>query len=476
MSVRSVVAASAALPLRLTVAGAALLAVMIAPQPWLRAVAALVVLGLAWADPEPWTYLAAFCIPFSSVVVQTGRLRFSPADVAVWGAFAGWCGVALRQGVFAPGARRWSSADMGVLLLFAASAFSLLVARDLIAGLDAFRLLVLQPALLYAVIRFGRWPDAGVDRIADAFVAGGAALALAGLWNYSVAGYVEQAGGVNRLLVPFYDSPNHISLYLGRTAATAFCVAAFAQTMNRRWLHAAAFGVMALAFFLTFSRAGLLLGLPAAAALIVVAILRSTGEQRVVRPFWQSPLSASLRDRRLLVALGVLAVIVVALMALTTPRYVSLMRADDVTAGSRLLIWRGAARMIADNPALGVGIGNFFARYPQYMLPEGWREPLLYHAHNAALDFWSMLGIGGLATLIWLEVAFWRTVVRLRRPKLSPDMRALVIGLAAGMAYALAHGLVDTLYFLPDLALAFMLALGMVGTLDLAPGRAADAP
>jgi O-antigen ligase len=152
------------------------------------------------------------------------------------------------------------------------------------------------------------------------------------------------------------------------------------------------------------------------------------------------------------------------------------MRADDVTAGSRLLIWRGAARMIADNPALGVGIGNFFARYPQYMLPEGWREPLLYHAHNAALDFWSMLGIGGLATLIWLEVAFWRTVVRLRRPKLSPDMRALVIGLAAGMAYALAHGLVDTLYFLPDLALAFMLALGMVGTLDLAPGRAADAP
>ena len=42
----------------------------------------------------------------------------------------------------------------------------------------------------------------------------------------------------------------------------------------------------------------------------------------------------------------------------------------------------------------------------------------------------------------------------------------MLIGLTASMAYALAHGLVDTLYFLPDLALAFMLTLGMVTAIE----------
>ena len=83
--------------------------------------------------------------------------------------------------------------------------------------MDGYRLLILQPALLYAVIRFGAWPQAKLNRIADAFVLGGLALALAGLWQYFGAGFAERAEGVNRLLTPFYDSPNHIALYLGRT-------------------------------------------------------------------------------------------------------------------------------------------------------------------------------------------------------------------------------------------------------------------
>ena len=152
-------------------------------------------------------------------------------------------------------------------------------------------------------------------------------------------------------------------------------------------------------------------------------------------------------------------------------RFGSLLALDDGTAASRLLIWRGTARMIAAHPLLGVGIGNYYANYPQYMLPDAWREPLLYHAHNAALDFWSMMGIVGLAAFVWLEVAFWRMALRLRSAALSPDARALLIGLAASMAYALAHGLVDTLYFLPDLALAFMLTLGMVAALELLQQR-----
>jgi O-antigen ligase len=299
--------------------------------------------------------------------------------------------------------------------------------------------------LLYAVIRFGRWPEAGLSRLADAFVLGGAALALAGLWSYFVAGYLEHAEGVSRLLVPSYDSPNHISLYLGRTASVAFCMAFFSAARARRWLHAVSVGVMLAAFYLTYSRAGWLLGLPVAA--LTVALFAGR--------------------RRVAVALAAIALAALAILpVLATPRFGSLLTLAEGTAESRLLLWQGTARMIAAHPVLGVGIGNFYAAYPRFMLPDAWREPLLYHAHNAALDSWSMLGIVGLAAFVWLEVAFWRMALQLRRVALSPDMRALLIGLAASMAYALAHGLVDTLYFLPDLALAFMLTMGMVIALE----------
>ena len=57
-----------------------------------------------------------------------------------------------------------------------------------------YRLLILQPALLYAVVRFGGSSQAKLNRLADAFVLGGLALALAGLWQYAGPGFVERGG------------------------------------------------------------------------------------------------------------------------------------------------------------------------------------------------------------------------------------------------------------------------------------------
>ena len=268
-----------ALPLRVGVAGAALLFVMLAPQPWLKAVAALVVLALAVWDAEPWVYLAAFCIPFSFVRVAAGPLLLLAGGCGSVGGVhrvvgsshprqnAGSWSRGFSRSPERPESRlkpRLQGADAAVLFLLLSGAASLPAARDHIAGLDAYRLLILQPALLYAVIRFGGWPQVKLNRLADAFVLGGLALALAGLWQYAGPGFVERADGVNRLLVPFYDSPNHIALYLGRVGAVAFGVAAFAASRPRRWLHAGAFGVILIAFALTYSRAGWLLGLPAA--------------------------------------------------------------------------------------------------------------------------------------------------------------------------------------------------------------------
>ena len=83
--------------MRVGLAGAALLLVMLVPQPWLKGVAALLVFTLAVFDAEPWVYLAALCIPFAFARASVGPLRFSPADVAVWAAFIGWASQAIRR-------------------------------------------------------------------------------------------------------------------------------------------------------------------------------------------------------------------------------------------------------------------------------------------------------------------------------------------------------------------------------------------
>ena len=133
----------------------------------------------------------------------------------------------------------------------------------------------------------------------------------------------------------------------------------------------------------------------------------------------------------------------------------------------RLVLWMGTLRMIGAHPVWGVGLGNFQRQYPRYMLPEAWREPTLYHPHNLVLDFWAVLGIPGVAALIWMVAAFFGLAVRLYRRLEEPESRALVLGLMASMVNFLAHGLVDTTYFLADLALLFMLTLGIVSRLNL---------
>ena len=134
--------------------------------------------------------------------------------------------------------------------------------------------------------------------------------------------------------------------------------------------------------------------------------------------------------------------------------------------------------MIRDHPLLGVGLDNFLYAYRgRYIRPAAWQEPNLSHPHNIILDFWSRLGLLGLAAGLWLQAAFWRLALPLRRlsgpgepdasspaerDASSHDERALALGLMGGMVDLLAHGLVDNSVFLVDLSFAFFLTLGLM--------------
>jgi O-antigen ligase len=154
--------------------------------------------------------------------------------------------------------------------------------------------------------------------------------------------------------------------------------------------------------------------------------------------------------------------IVATIPLLSTPRFASLFDPERGTLFFRLHLWRSSWAMFREHPLLGVGPDNFLYHYRgRYILPAAWEEPHLSQAHNILLDYATRMGIAGLAAGAWLQVAFWRMALPLRRLT-APDRRALALGLMCSMVNFLAHGLVDASYFLVDLAFAFFLTLGVV--------------
>jgi putative inorganic carbon (hco3(-)) transporter len=133
--------------------------------------------------------------------------------------------------------------------------------------------------------------------------------------------------------------------------------------------------------------------------------------------------------------------------------------------------------MIRDHPLLGTGLDSFNTLYRpsapnSYLLQAldgqtaGAPNPTLSHPHDFILDFWISTGLLGLIAIIWLLVAFGRVVLRTyRRCAELPRgriLRQLLLGIFGCMLASAIHGLVDNMYFLPDLSMTFWLFMGLV--------------
>jgi O-antigen ligase len=183
----------------------------------------------------------------------------------------------------------------------------------------------------------------------------------------------------------------------------------------------------------------------------------------------------------------------------------------------RALLWTSAWHLIRDHPLLGIGPDQFLYYYdPAYTAHPYWIpringrltaaafEPNLAHPHNLPLDLWLSGGILGLAGFALALVAIWRRCWALWRatgqpqgtdtPEYTPNgasaarnrlrasgqepttaqglwsvldenagwWRAVALGVAAALAAGVAHGMVDSAYFEPDLALLLWWAAALV--------------
>ncbi len=328
--------------------------------------------------------------------------------------------------------------DFAIIFFVLAGLLSVKMAGNFGVAMREFRVIVIEPALLYGLIRASSLSRRELWRLVDAFILSAVAVSLIGLYQFFFTNYVIVAEDVRRVLA-VYGSPNNLALYLDRAFPLVIALALFVDE-RRRAAYALAAIPIAIALYLTYSR-GAYLGI--AAGLLLIGLL----SRRRVR-------------------LAVAALIVVAVIALIpfsqAARFQSLFQEGTGTGFFRVSVWQSGVAMIRDHPVFGVGLDNFLYEYPHYIQPDAWREPNLAHPHNIVLDFWVRMGIFGVVALAWMLWGFYRTGLR----KLTGANRALVLGLMASLTAALAHGMIDAAYFYVDLAFVFMLTFGVMMQLD----------
>lgn len=296
--------------------------------------------------------------------------------------------------------------------------------------------------LLIGTLRHARHPRADQQLLLCAWLSGAMIVAIVGLWQYATKEMLISAEGVQRVRA-FYGSPNNLALYLERALAPLMAIALFSQSPPWRWLSAGGAVVVGGALLLTFSKGALLFGLPALLLVLWaggLVLLRQRGQS--TRVLWA------------LAAIGGLA-----LVALTpflgTERFQRLLDWQGGTGFVRLQLWRSAWQMALDHPLWGVGPDNFLYAYRSfYLLPAAWQEPNLNHPHNWLLDWWTRLGLPGLLlALLWFGALLWHLWQNVR----TNHQPLLNLGLLAASVAALAHGLIDASYALPDLMIIWML-------------------
>ncbi len=426
---------------------------------YLAALGALFVL-IYWR-PAWGLALIAATLPWSVRPKPMLGYRFSPievfilvtlaaAGVAVWSAY-----VARRAGDHAarPAWRRprLAAADWAVLALLAVATLSLPFTARQDVALNEWRTVLLEPTLLYFMLRVVRLEPREWRIILAAFLVGGGVVAAIGLGQFALGqNLITAEAGLPRLR-SIYGSPNNVALYLGRVWPILAALVLFGGR-RRRLGYALLLLVVAAAWLLTFSKGALFLGLPAASLVLLVAWRQARGGRA-----WPWVAGA--------LALGLLALA----LAWQVPALAARLDPRGETGFLRLNLWRASLNMALDQPWTGVGLDNFLYAYRgAYLFDAAWREPNLSHPHNLFLDFATRLGVPGLVAGLALCGAFARELGRWRR-ETWPRWEPAQIGIAAALAGLLAHGLVDHTFFLVDLAGSFLLLFGLAMARPTAP-------
>ena len=202
---------------------------------------------------------------------------------------------------------------------------------------------------------------------------------------------------------------NALAIYANIAIVCAYILYQMSRSMGERAGLLIMLPILFLALALTFSRGGYI-------TFIVALFLVS---YRVAK------------TRGYLILGGSLAMILLISTALPESFYervrtiVPSIQHQEDTFGLRVLLWKAGLRMIADNPVLGVGPGNFMLAQQRYVHGRIYSRFVL-NSHNLFVGLAAETGLVGLALFLFTTVAALREASRPGRER-SPETRDLAL-------------------------------------------------
>lgn len=123
--------------------------------------------------------------------------------------------------------------------------------------------------------------------------------------------------------------------------------------------------------------------------------------------------------------------------------------ADNFATLERLAHWQTGLNMYRDHPALGVGVGNFNARFEEYSIREEFRISQ-GHAHNYYIHTLAETGLIGLLVYLslLLTIIFIALRVLLARTAQGTLARMIVLGAFGSIIAVATHNLFENLHVL----------------------------
>lgn len=345
-----------------------------------------------------------------------------------------------------------------------------------LTGLLKLTLYILFFALATRILRNPRWRNRVVTAyLLTAMVVSAYGIRQAFLGARSLATWVDPTSPLAETtrVYSYLENPNLLAGYL--IPAVCFSIAAVFAWQG--WgCKALAAGMVVLnlsCLVLTYSRGG---WIGCMVSLLVLALLVLYWLSQRWSPFWQTwaaPLA--------LLGLGVSVSLAVILLEPLRVRVLSIFAGrEDSSNNFRINVWSAVLKMIHDRPWLGIGPGNsaFNKIYPLYQNP---RFTAL-SAYSIFLELAVETGAIGVACFGWMLLTtisqaghFLRQArqqlgtvqlgaVGLELDTLPPGQIYWLLGGIATIAGMLGHGLVDTVWYRPQISTLWWLTLAIVAS------------
>ena len=266
----------------------------------------------------------------------------------------------------------------------------------------------------------------------------------------------SETAGTTRVY-SFLGNPNLLAGYLMPALPTGVIAAIYWRSWSMKVLSAIVAILGAFCITQTQSRGGLM-GLAAESFMIVLLLVYWWGKRL---PTWTLP--TVFGGMAGAIALGTI------LVPTLRKRVGSIFGTEDSSNAFRVNVWASVLNMVKAKPILGIGPGNkaFNQIYPQYQR-SGYSA---LGAYSVPLELTVETGFIGLICYGWLIFTiFSQGWIALNRLRIDRDSTGLwIIAAIATLVGMMVHGLVDTVWYRPQVQLLWWLAIALISSFYIAP-------